>query len=59
MIDCLGEFFDSSKSFQYYSNPILELGVENALSQINVDNEKFIAREGNYTTIKKEILCTF
>jgi len=59
MIDYKGRFYDSSKGFQDYSNPILENGVENALSQINVDRNKFIARNGNYSTIKKEKLCTF
>ncbi|GHT62962.1 radical SAM protein [Bacteroidia bacterium] len=59
MVDCLGRFFDSSQSCHNYSAPILEVGVKNALNQINVDSQKFIARNGNYSTIKENIVCTF
>jgi radical S-adenosyl methionine domain-containing protein 2 len=59
MIDCLGRFFDDSRNCHSYSNSIIEHGVEMALSQINVDSQKFIARNGNYTTIKNDNLCTF
>ncbi|GAB6120576.1 hypothetical protein [Dysgonomonas termitidis] len=59
MVDCLGRFFDNSKNCHSYSDKILETGVENALNQINVDSQKFIARNGNYSTIRENILCTF
>lgn len=59
MTDCSGRFFDNSKNRHSYSDRILEIGVEDALIQINVDSQKFIARNGNYSTIKEDILCTF
>lgn len=59
MVDCRGRFFDSSKSYHNYSDSILEVGTENALNQITVDSQKFIARNGNYSTIKENMLCTF
>jgi radical S-adenosyl methionine domain-containing protein 2 len=52
MVDCLGRFFDNSKNCHSYSDKILEIGVENALNQINFDFKKFIERNGNYSTIK-------
>jgi radical S-adenosyl methionine domain-containing protein 2 len=57
MVDCLGRFFDSSKSCHNYSDAILKVGVKTALNQINVDYQKFEARNGNYS-VKEDILCT-
>lgn len=54
MIDCQGRFFNSSKGQHIYSTSILEIGIEKALQQMNYDFSKFVKREGNYTTIKKE-----
>jgi radical S-adenosyl methionine domain-containing protein 2 len=59
MVDCLGRFFDNSKSRHSYSDRILKIGVNCALCQINVDNQKFKERNGNYSTIKNTELCTF
>jgi radical S-adenosyl methionine domain-containing protein 2 len=59
MVDCIGRFFDNSKSRHSYSDRILEVGVNNALCQINVDSQKFMERNGNYSTIKNTESCTF
>ena len=48
MIDPLGWFFDNTKGEHTYSNPILEVGVEQALRNINVFPERFIERGGFY-----------
>jgi radical S-adenosyl methionine domain-containing protein 2 len=50
MIDFAGRFYDSSQQKHTYSGKILEIGVKVALNQINVDNQKFVRREGNYST---------
>lgn len=54
MIDQLGRFYDDSNSRHNYSDKILEIGVENALQQVRVNELKFEKREGDYTleTIK-------
>jgi len=59
MIDQLGRFFDDSNQIHNYSDKILKIGVHNALQQIEIDVNKFEIREGNYTTIKNDKLCTF
>lgn len=58
MIDQLGRFYDNSNKKHHYSVNILEVGVENALKQIWVDELKFEKREGKYTvsTIKNSII---
>lgn len=48
MIDGEGRFFDSSDGRHRYSSPIMEIGVDAALSQIHVDADKFESRGGNY-----------
>lgn len=55
MIDMLGRFYDSSKGCHSYSKPILEVGVEQAMKEINVDIEKFTQREGNYSVTDETI----
>jgi radical S-adenosyl methionine domain-containing protein 2 len=55
MVDMLGRFYDSSKGCHSYSQPILNVGVQNALKEINVSHEKFIQREGNYSVIDAKI----
>lgn len=59
MVDCLGRFFDNTNNCHSYSDRILNVGVDVALLQINVDSQKFEAQNGNYTTIKTDSLCTF
>ena len=48
MIDPLGRFFDNTKGEHTYSSPILEVGVEQPLRNINVFPERFIERGGLY-----------
>lgn len=48
MIDPLGRFFDNTKGEHTYSSPIPEVGVEQALRNINVFPERFIERGGLY-----------
>lgn len=48
MVSPEGCFFDSSKGFHTYSEPILKVGVENALRQIHFDFSKFKKRGGIY-----------
>lgn len=48
MIDPLGRFFDNQDGRLQYSPPILEVGVELALSQIRFDRSRFVERGGLY-----------
>ena len=48
MIDPLGRFFDNTKGEHTYSRPILEVGVEAALKDIEIRPERFAARGGFY-----------
>lgn len=48
MVDPAGRFFDSALGFHTYSNPLLEVGVEIAFSQVSFDEERFDARGGRY-----------
>ncbi len=48
MIDCKGRFFDDSLGKHRYSAPILEIGVEKAVKQIENSYDKFIKRNGKY-----------
>ena len=48
MIDPLGRFFDDTKGKHTYSRPILEVGVERALEDIDIYPECFAARGGFY-----------
>lgn len=48
MIDHRGCFFDNSSGQHRYSDPVLEIGVENALHQMKYSFDKFIKRKGNY-----------
>jgi radical S-adenosyl methionine domain-containing protein 2 len=49
MIDPAGRFFDNSDARYNYSKPILEIGVEAALNQVNYDLSKFKDRGGVYS----------
>ncbi|HEX2313858.1 MAG TPA: viperin family antiviral radical SAM protein [Thermomonospora sp.] len=49
MVDPAGRFFDAVDPHGYtYSDPILEVGVHRAISQISVSRAKFLARGGLY-----------
>lgn len=55
MVDPAGRFYDNAKGTHNYSSPILEIGVREAIKQVNYDFEKFIGREGMYDwKMKKE-----
>jgi cytidylate kinase len=58
MVDPAGRFFDNNNHHHSYSSPILEVGVENALQQISIDDQKFIKRGGNYNWSKKPTRIT-
>lgn len=48
MIDPAGRFFDNTQGFYRYSQPILKVGVEEALRQVSIDPERFRQRGGEY-----------
>ena len=48
MVDPAGRFFDNSAGTHTYSRPILEVGVEQALTDVSVDAGKFLSRSGMY-----------
>ena len=48
MIDPAGRFFDNTQGFYRYSQPILKVGVEEALKQVSIDPERFHRRGGKY-----------
>lgn len=49
MVNPEGRFFDNSKGGYTISDPILEVGIDNALQQIHFDDGKFNQRGGSYT----------
>ena len=48
MIDPLGRFYGNATGRHVYSEPILQTGVAEALSQVGFDPKKFAARGGRY-----------
>ncbi|MDX2303261.1 MAG: viperin family antiviral radical SAM protein [Microscillaceae bacterium] len=48
MIDPAGRFFDNSEGKHRYSQPILEVGIEQSIQEIGVDYSKFLERGGLY-----------
>ena len=48
MVDPAGRFYDNAKGEYSYSDPILEVGVEEALRQISTDFQRFKERGGQY-----------
>jgi radical S-adenosyl methionine domain-containing protein 2 len=48
MVDPAGRFFDNTAGFYRYSDPILACGAGNAMAQVIIDREKFLARGGRY-----------
>jgi radical S-adenosyl methionine domain-containing protein 2 len=49
MVDPLGRFFSNTTGRHVYSDPILEVGVETAFSQITFSQERFESRGGRYS----------
>jgi radical S-adenosyl methionine domain-containing protein 2 len=55
MVDPAGRFFDGTGRGGYtYSDPILSVGVAQAIAQITISREKFLARGGLYHTPSHE-----
>jgi radical S-adenosyl methionine domain-containing protein 2 len=48
MVDPAGRFYDNIDGRYTYSDPILDGGVHQALSQVRIDREKFLRRGGQY-----------
>ena len=48
MVDPAGRFFDNTQGVHNYSRPIIEVGVETALSDVSVDSQRFLQRGGSY-----------
>lgn len=48
MIDPAGCFFDSANGGHRYSQPILDIGISAAFSQVSFDHERFLSRGGSY-----------
>ena len=48
MIDPLGRFFDNTRGEHTYSSPILAVGVNKALAEVDIFPERFIERGGRY-----------
>jgi radical S-adenosyl methionine domain-containing protein 2 len=48
MVDPAGRFYDNSLGELSYSQPILKVGVTEALQQVTIDVERFTARDGIY-----------
>lgn len=48
MVDPAGRFFDNTQGGHQYSQPILDVGVQEALSQVKVYVERFLERGGLY-----------
>lgn len=48
MVDPAGRFFDNAKGTYTYSDPILKVGVEEALRQVSTDFQRFKERGGQY-----------
>ncbi len=48
MVDPAGRFFDNASGTHTYSEPLLKIGVKDALKQISFDNTIFLERGGVY-----------
>lgn len=48
MVDPAGRFFDNVVGRHTYSPSVLEVGVDRALSEVSVDSQKFLSRNGLY-----------
>jgi radical S-adenosyl methionine domain-containing protein 2 len=48
MVDPAGRFYDNVQGSYKYNDPILKVGVKEALKQVSIDPERFRKRGGNY-----------
>lgn len=48
MVDPAGRFFDNTRGTYYYSQKILDVGVERAIQEVAIDQDKFKKRGGHY-----------
>ena len=48
MVDPAGRFFESTRGFHHYSDPLLDVGLEAAWSQVRFSLERFESRGGRY-----------
>ncbi|MCG9129774.1 hypothetical protein JT359_19465 [Candidatus Poribacteria bacterium] len=48
MVDPAGRFFDNSKGSHTYSEPILKIGIREAIKQVSINYDMFNQRKGNY-----------
>jgi radical S-adenosyl methionine domain-containing protein 2 len=48
MINPIGQFYNTGMGKHLYSSPILEVGIESALSQVGWNADHFIERDGDY-----------
>jgi radical S-adenosyl methionine domain-containing protein 2 len=53
MVDPAGRFFDNANGKHNYSSPILEIGIDHAIQQVNFDFQKFLSRGGQYNWTKE------
>jgi len=54
MIDPAGRFFDNVSGSHRYSSPILEIGIEKAIEEVEMNYKKFIDRGGLYEESNNE-----
>jgi radical S-adenosyl methionine domain-containing protein 2 len=52
MVDPAGRFFDNTDGTHHYSNPILQVGVHVALTEVQYDFSKFVKRGGFYNWVR-------
>lgn len=48
MVDPAGRFFDNTKGSHSYSDPIIAVGVDEALKSVSIDPQRFLKRGGRY-----------
>ena len=48
MVDPAGRFFDNTKGSHSYSDPIIDVGVDEALKSVSIDPQRFLKRGGRY-----------
>ena len=48
MVDPAGRFFDNTQGYYRYSNPILKIGIAEALEQVSINPIRFRQRGGEY-----------
>ena len=48
MVDPAGRFFDNTKGSHSYSDPIIDVGVDEALKSVSIDPQRFLRRGGRY-----------